>query len=267
MNDYHLHTSLCKHAEGKLQEYVDSAIEKGITEICFTDHIPLPDNFDIEHRMSFEELDSYFTQIDSCRVKNRGITILTGIEADYIEGYEDYLDDFISQYPFDMVIMSIHFLKKWKNNQWVFSYEYTDETIKSQYKDYFDAMVKGIKTGLFDIVGHFDLIKRLQHPVMATNSEDVERVLNAVLKTSMSIELNASGLRKFIKETYPSMDILGLAVDKKIPIVLSSDAHKPADVGYEFDDLFNQLFNFPTLQLASYRNRQATNRFLIPQYE
>ena len=55
MIDNHIHTKLCKHAEGDVFEYVEKAIAKGIKEIAFTDHIPLPENFDLAPRMQIKE--------------------------------------------------------------------------------------------------------------------------------------------------------------------------------------------------------------------
>jgi len=260
MHDYHIHTSLCKHAEGDINDYIESAMDKGITEICFTDHIPLPDGFDSEHRMSQKEFRIYLDKLETARLKYRQMTILTGIEADYIEGYENYLRDFLSNYTFDLVILSVHFIKKWTDKQWVFSYEYTDRTLMGQYKDYFDVLVKGIQTGLFDVVGHLDIIKRPNRPVLRSNSREVERVLNAVAKAGMCIELNTSGLRKHVKQLYPHMDIVEMAVEKGIPLVLASDAHRPDEVGDFFDDVLNELFQYPNLKLAQYRGRTYTTR-------
>ena len=253
-----MHTYLCKHAEGGVEDYVLSAIERGLKEICFTEHMPFEDGFDPEHRMDPSEMDFYINEIERCRQKYREITILTGIEADYMEGYEEYLEGFISRYDFDLVIMSVHYVQKWEGRSWVFSYEYTKDTLEEQYREYFNEMIRGIQTGLFDIVGHFDLVKRVRNPVLRTNYDDVMRALNAIKEADMALELNASGLRKFINETYPSMKILGMAVEMGIPVSISSDAHKPEHVGYSFDELFNQLFNFPGLQLVEYRQRRRT---------
>jgi len=71
----------------------------------------------------------------------------------------------------------------------------------------------------------------------------------------MSIEFNTSGLRKPINETYPSMEILKLAVKKGIPITMSSDSHRPEHVGYAFDYWLNRFFNIENLKLARYRDR------------
>ena len=263
MRDYHIHTSLCKHAEGTMDEYIETAIEKGITEICFADHIPFPDGFDAEHRMSLDELETYIEQINVVKRKYRkDITILIGIESDYMEGYEGYLENFFNSFPFDLVIMSIHFIKKWTDGQWVFNYEYTRRTLKQKYRDYFNTMLKGIKTGLFDIVGHFDLVKRPGFPVLNYSRKEVTEVLEAVRKAGMSIELNTSGIRRPINDLYPSLEILELIIEQKIPIVFSSDAHQPEYVGYCFDELLNHLFNYQGFQVGQYHRRQLISQKL-----
>jgi histidinol-phosphatase (PHP family) len=259
MRDYHIHTALCKHAEGEMEEYVEAAIAQGITEICFTDHMPLPNNFDIEHRMSFKEMETYLENIERCKEEYKEINILTGIEADYLEGEETFLENFLKQYDFDMVIGSVHFIKKWGDSGWVFSYEYTEDTVQQQYSDYFDCVLKCIQTGLFDVMGHLDIIKRLNNPVLKTNYSQVEEALEAIKSQNMSIELNTSGWRKFIEETYPAPEILDMVVEKEIPVILSSDAHKPEQVGFCFKGMMPQLYeNYPGMQLVYYRERKAT---------
>lgn len=258
MVDYHLHTSLCKHAMGTIEEYVVSALQKGIGEICFSDHIPLADGFDAKHRMKFKELEFYLKQVDRIKGKYTDISVLTGIEADYLEGYESYLDDILNRYPFDLVILSIHFIKKWLPGYWVFDFDFPNKSIKQVYADYFECLLKGINTGFFDIVGHLDLIKQPGKPVLKSNSTDLENVLKAILNKNMSIELNTSGLRKSINELYPSLDIVKLAISKGIPLTLGSDAHSPDQVGFYFTELWNTLSTFPGIKWASYQKRRMT---------
>lgn len=266
MNDYHLHTKLCKHAFGEMYEYIESAIEKGIKEICFTDHIPLPDGFDSKHRMQLEDMDVYLNGIESCKKKYKEISILAGIEADYIEGYEGYLESFISKYPFDLVIMSVHFVKQWPQGQWVFSYNLPDKSITQIYNDYFEAVLKGINTGFFDIVGHLDLIKKSNCPVLKTNSNNIDKIINEIFDRGMSIEVNTSGLHKPINEIYPSFDILKKVIKKGIPISLASDSHSPEHVGYKFNEVIGSLFDFEGVKLASYKKRDLTSYLLTQEY-
>ena len=159
MIDYHNHTKLCKHADGEIDQYVEHAISIGISEIAFTDHMPLPDNFDIEHRMSEKEMDIYIEWINQVKLKYPEIKILFGIEVDYYEGFEKYTEQFLNNYDFDLVIMSVHFLKKWPEGNWVFNYDFPQKTFDDIYKEYLQTIIKGIKTGLFDVVGHLDLVK------------------------------------------------------------------------------------------------------------
>jgi histidinol-phosphatase (PHP family) len=256
MRDYHIHTSLCKHAAGEMFEYVESAIEKGIKEICFTDHIPFPGGFDKEHRMGMEEVDGYVEQVEKLKQKYPEIKILTGIEADYIERYEEFLGKFLSQYPFDLVIMSIHFVGNWPPGQWVFGYHFPDKSIIEIYHDYFDSLIQGIKTGLFDVVAHLDLIKKMNTPVLSTNPRDMDEILNQVSRMNMSIEVNTSGLRRAIAETYPSLEVVGKAAQKGIPVTLASDAHLPEQVGFHFLEILGKLSCFRGLKLARYRERK-----------
>ena len=242
-----------------MEDYVRAAIENGIIEMCFTDHIPLPNGMDPEHRMKMEEVEPYLERIAILNRKFREITILAGIEVDYIEGFEPFYKEFFSTFNFDIAIMAVHFIKEWKGEQWVFNYEYSPETIPGQYKDYFNAVYKGVKTGLFDVLGHFDLIKRPGFPVMRYSRKDIDRILDEVKKKGMSIELNTSGLRKPIGDTYPSMNILYEAVDRGIPITMASDAHRPEHVGYLFDQWLNRLFGIEGLKLAQYRYRKCVS--------
>lgn len=251
-----------------MEEFVESAVEQGIAEICFADHIPFPDGFDEEHRMSLEDMETYMDQINVLKRKYREISILIGIEVDYIEGYEAYYEKFLSCFPFDLVIMSVHFIRKWPGSQWVFDYEYTRQTVKQRYRDYFNAMIKGIKTGLFDVVGHLDIVKRPGFTPLKNSGKEVKELLDTISKAGMSIELNTSGIRRPINDVYPSLEILEMALEKKIPVVLSSDAHKPEHVGYCFDELLNHLFNYSGFYVAQYSRRQlVTHKLAQPDDE
>lgn len=257
MRDYHVHTPFCRHAHGEMSDYIESAIEKGIVEICFTDHIPLPNGFDSAHRMAIEDMNSYLEEIMRLRDMYSEISILVGIEADYIEGYERYLEEFFSRYPFDLVIMAIHFIKGWPRNSWVFSYSYNDETLPKKYHQYFDAMSKGINTGLFDVVGHLDLIKRPHLQVLESNADDIEKVLDCVHKQDMSVEINTSGLRKSIGETYPGFDIIEKISARGIPMIIGSDSHTPHQIGAKFYDVLKQVSKFKGFKLARYNQRKV----------
>lgn len=258
MWDYHVHTSLCLHAVGTVEQYVEAAISRGIREICFTDHMPMPEERYSYNRMGMTEIDRYMKDIEAARTRHPEISILTGIEAEYIEGYEGFLENWLGRYPFDLVTMSIHYIAHWPEGEWVFGYHFPDKTAPQIYREYFQAMVSGVRSGLFDVVSHLDLIKRKDQPVMETNADDIEAVLEAVKQQKMGVEINTSGARKPIGEIYPSPGILPEIINRGIPLTLGSDAHKPAHVGHRFAETAAMLAAYEKVTLARFRRRRMS---------
>jgi len=258
MIDYHIHTRLCKHAEGEIRSYVEQAIKLGLKEIAFTDHIPLPNNFDIAHRMSFEELDIYAEWVRQMQSQYQEITIRFGIEADYYKGMEEYVEKILVSYDFDIVIMSIHFLHHWPEGNWVFNYNFPDKTQTEIYSDYINTLIQGVKTGLFDIVGHSDIIKSPGQSFISTIPNEVEKLLNSIVSQNMAIEINSSGYRKSANESYPGYDWLGMIKNKNVPLTIGSDAHAPNQVGLRFKEVYDRLRLEKIRTLSRYDKRKRT---------
>ncbi len=233
--DFHIHTKRCKHASGEPQEYVEQAIRMGLKEIAFTDHIPLPHGFDRAHRMDPDELDDYVNDVLTLQKQYSEIVIHLGIEADFIDGFEPFLKKTLSAYPFEIKILSVHFLAHWPQGNWVFQYNFPGKPIKEIYAEYLQAVKRGIETGLFNVVGHLDLIKRPNMPLLKHNEREVREVLAAARENGMAIEINTSGLRKKIGEPYPDFSFLPLIAEYGLPVTLGSDAHAPQQVGFSFD--------------------------------
>lgn len=262
--DYHLHTARCKHATGSMEEYVRQALRLGLTEIAFTDHIPLPDKYDLAHRMAEHELDDYVEDVERLQKDFPQIKIKLGIEADFIDGMENFLEDILRQHPFDLVIMSVHFIRNWPQGNWVFNYDFPDKTITEIYDEYLDALLRGVQTGLFDIVGHLDLIKSPAQHLLEKNGEKVEHILDEVHRHSMAVEINSSGWRKEINQPYPAESIWPLLLEREIPLTIGSDAHAPEQVGFAFERLEKTLQRFKRIPLAAYQKRKMTvNEILL----
>ncbi len=251
--DYHIHTARCKHASGTMEEYVQKAVETGLEEIAFTDHIPLPSQFDIEHRMQPDEIDAYLKEIERLQEAYPQIKILRGIEADFYDGFEAYLSEFLQQYAFDLVIMSVHFIKNWPEDNWAFSYSFVDKSLTEIYNDYLEALLRGIRTGLFNIIGHLDLVKSVSQPLLQENTALVKQLLLEAKKQNMAIEINSSGLRREIKEPYPAFSFLPLITETGLPLTLGSDAHEPQHVGFAFSEIEARLSAFPKIKMARFR--------------
>ncbi len=259
MHDYHMHSHWCRHASGAVEEYVRAALERGIDEVCFTPHIPLPGYrpglFDGRLRMDVAEFDAYEEELSRARAAFPSATILSGIEADYVRGWEGVVEKFLAAHRFDLVLMSVHDVAQWPDGCWVFDLP-TDRSMEQVYADYFRAVKEGIATGLYDCVAHLDLIKQPGLPVLGPCREQLEEILEACRDSGMSLEVNTSGLRKPIAEYYPEPGLAAMAARRGVRLTPGSDAHAPGQVGLGFDTVFAPEGPLAPL-LVRYRGRRA----------
>ena len=107
--DYHFHTNLCKHAKGELRDFAHFAETKGIPEICCTDHAPNPHGYDPKHRMELKQFPLYKAAFNELK-NNESPEFLFGIEADYYNGCEAFLTNWLiqEQFRFRFRICSLH---------------------------------------------------------------------------------------------------------------------------------------------------------------
>lgn len=230
--DLHNHTIRCNHAVGTIDEYINRAIELGIDTYGFSEHAPM--NFDTHYRLGFEEMDAYVQDVLVAKEKYQGkIEILLGYEVDYLP---TYMDKRVLKSDVDYLIGSVHFIDKWgfDNPEFIGGYEKRD--IDTIWQEYFDAIEAMAQTGYFDIVGHFDLIKVFKFMPNKDIRLIANNALKAIKKSGMVLELNSAGLRKPIKEIYPSEMLLTVAYELDIPITFSSDAHSVEQVGFKYEE-------------------------------
>ncbi len=235
--DYHMHTPLCGHAVGEPHEYVEQALRVGLSEVGFSDHAPLVSHEDARYTMNHRQLPLYHEMMQRVRARYPGFTVKVGIEADFIPGFEEKTRALLSGYPYDFVIGSIHFIDRWAFDDPDPSQQvkWKDKDIDSVYRDYYALLRQSAASGLFDIIGHVDLVKKFGHRAAADMSAEVEETARVFKKSGVTVEINTSGLRKPVKEIYPSLDVLTLYRKGGVPITFSSDSHDPNDVGRDYD--------------------------------
>jgi len=233
--DLHNHTTLCNHAEGSMQDYINKAIANGTKYFGFSDHAPM--NFDKKYRMDFSQMQTYAQKIKALQEQYKDkITILYGYEVDFLDGY---MDDRVLKANVDHLIGSVHFLNGWGFDNPEFIGHYKSKDIDKIWKDYFDAIIQMVKSGNFDIVGHIDLIKVFNFLPKFDVKSLVQNAIKEIKKANIVVELNSAGLRKPCKEIYPSPAIMELLSEYDIPITFSSDAHKVEEVGFKSKELID----------------------------
>lgn len=231
--DLHNHTTLCNHASGTMEEYIQKAIELGIAVYGFSEHAPMK-NFEDGYRLLLCDKEHYETSVSLLQEKYHDkIKILLGYEVDFLEG--DYILEQIRDTKVDYLIGSVHYLDKWGFDNPEYIGEYEKKDIDEIWTQYFDAIEKMAQSNLFQIVGHLDLIKVFGFLPKKSFSHYASKALEAIKQSNMAVEINAAGLRKPIKEQYPSKELLELCFTLDIPITFSSDAHSVDQVGFGYE--------------------------------
>ena len=251
--DYHIHCKYSDDSEEDLEKIIETAINKGIGEICFTDHVDYGIKLDKD---VFEKIDenakkdwikkigridlnvdypNYFKEIEELREKYKDkITIRQGLEfgmqVHTIKDFQKLFDKYKEK--FDFVILSCHQVndKEFWTNEFQkgksideYNAEYYEEIyrVMSRYSDY-------------SILGHLDHIQRYNETIypFEKSREIIVKILKKVIEDNKGIEVNTSSFRYELKELTPERDILKLyhELGGKI-ITIGSDAHKAENVG------------------------------------
>ncbi|GBF72338.1 histidinol-phosphatase [Paenibacillus sp. 598K] len=259
--DYHTHHARCGHAVGTLEEYVKRGIEIGLDQLGLSDHMPLlhvdPATYYPEMAMPMAELAGYVEECFELQAKYRGqIDIRVGLEGDYIEGWEEQIETIVTSYPWDYVIGSVHFLGEWDITDFRQTAGWEGRDRLQVYEQYYDAVQKAAATGLYDYIGHIDVIKRFGYKPDEDVTALERAALDCVKRHDLAIELNVSGLRTPCAEMFPSRHMLAYAREIGLPLTLGSDAHQPERLGQYLDEGRQLLRELGFAELATFRERR-----------
>ncbi|SCN21510.1 Histidinol-phosphatase [Clostridium sp. N3C] len=257
LKDGHIHSPYCPHGtDDSFDLYVNRALEIGLKEISFMEHMPLPGNFMDSAFLSEcspteEVIEEYFKELDFIKNKYKDkIKINIGLEVDYVEGYEKKITKLLDKYGsfLEDSILSVHFLKVEDEYLAVdFSSEEFGRMVEKLggvdkvYSKYYETLLKSIKADLGTFkpkrIGHPTLVRKfnLDFPLEYRNIDLIEEIVNEIKARDYEIDYNTAGLRKNrCGETYPSGVFLDLAKQYDIRMVYGSDSHSASDVGKDF---------------------------------
>ncbi len=258
MIDYHLHTSRCCHAEGTMEEYLAEALKAGLVEVGFADHFPLGLlNYEprVQVTMHSSELEEYIEQVERLKNSFPGLKIKLGIEVDYLPGTEEMLEGLLKKYPFDYAIGSIHFMGDWDFTHPVYADTYRERDIDELYKVYFELVAGICRSGLFDIIGHIDVIKKFGYRPAADLDSLWIKTADILKSTDTCFELNTAGKDAPVGDFYPDRRLLEICKGKGVPVTLGSDAHSPGQVGRYFTEAIDLLRAVGYKELAVFCRR------------
>lgn len=241
LTDYHNHLERGTLTLGYLKQFTEEAKKKGIEHFGISEHAyhfyqtaDILRNSWVDERR-FYDMDDYVRLFHEAWRDD--IDVKMSIEMDYTPGKHKEMEKFIKSYDFDYVIGSVHWIDDFGIDLAEYRHEWDKRDVFDVYRRYFDQIVTLAESNLFDIIGHLDLVKIFNHVPNDENFllEQYDRAATALAASKTCVEISTAGLRKPTGKLYPEKKLLQMCFDKKIPIVLSSDAHIPEHVGADFD--------------------------------
>lgn len=256
--DGHIHSPYCPHgSEDTFDMYVKKALENGLHEMSFTEHLPFPCYFIEDKNLldacspTKEKMRLYFNDLKKVKEKYKDkIKINSGCEIDFLDGLEEKTTEVINEFgtELDDGLISVHFIRindKFCDIDGRNGFKRAVEalgSVEKVYDKYYETMIKAVKSDLGKYkpkrMSHPNLIRVFNklYPIAYNNTELLEKLANTIKDNGYEVDVNTSGLRKeFCKEIYVDGILKDLVKKYNIKQVFGSDSHRAEDVGADFN--------------------------------
>ncbi|MBR5590294.1 MAG: histidinol-phosphatase [Anaerotignum sp.] len=240
----HTHTTYCDGKES-VESMIQAAIAKDFVRLGFSGHVFndfRPEDQDI-WCMSPERTQKYIEEVRMMAEKYKEkIEILCGIEQDFCSN--------VSTDGFDYVIGSVHYAEK--DGQY-YCVDESPEVLEKAIREGFGGDVYALTKRFFEMeaevvqktnatfIGHFDLVTKFNEgnrffdPMDKRYRHAALEAMDALIETGRPFEINTGGMyRGFRTEAYPSIQLLKDLKERGGSILLSSDSHDGASIGFQF---------------------------------
>jgi len=276
LTDYHLHlrpddlsATVAEHfTKANAQRYREAASALGIAELGVSEHVyRFQQALDVWQHPYWREnarddLDEY------CAFVREHTDLRLGIEADFVPGREEQMAELLAARDFDYVIGAVHFLREEgavdMDDYSVWDSGHSAEEI---WRRYFQTIGDAAASGLFDILAHPDLVKmwgRARPLPQGDLRSCYELAMDGIARSGIAVEVSTAGLRKPARELYPAPAFLEMCLQAGAPVALSSDAHRPEDVGSGYGQALELLAQLGVSELCVFEGRKRRLQAIAP---
>jgi histidinol-phosphatase (PHP family) len=267
LTDYHVHlrtderenTAERFFTAANAERYREVATERGIAELGVAEHIyRFAAAMEIwQHpfwrQYAHDDLDDY------CGFVREETDLRLGIEMDFIPGREDRIANVLDGRDWDYVVGSVHFLRDHSLDTEDYSVWGAGESAERVWGRYFETVAASALSGLYDIIGHPDLVKVWGSAAPMPDRDPryfYEPAVEAFAEAGVAVELSTAGWRKPVGEQYPAVPFLEMLIDAGCPLALSSDAHTPAQLGHEYERAVELLQSLGVAEITVFERRR-----------
>ena len=216
--NYHTHTPRCGHASGTEREYIERALEKGLSALGFSDHAPyfFEDGHYSNFRMYPDQAAEYVQTVQGLAEEYKGkIDVLAGFEIEYYPKLFHRTASFLAETGCDYFILGQHFL----GSEEVHCFQPTTDP---QLLDSFVSHeIEAMETGMFAYIAHSDVFFFVGDE--RVYEKQSLRLCEAAKKLNVPLEINILGLRE--GRQYPHESFFKIAAAVGNEVVIGCDAH------------------------------------------
>lgn len=241
-----------------VDRYLEAAETAGISELGVSEHIHrFTEALEIwDHPFwrenARDDLDAYCEFVASTPLR-------LGIEMDHVPGREDRTANLLDAHEFDYVVGSVHFVRDGAVDWDVWDVWERISDPDRVWQLYFETLAEAVRTGLYDILAHPDLVKVWGAGRPAPRRDPrfhYEPVIEAIAEVGIAVEVSTAGWRKPVGELYPSDAFAAMCIDAEASFSLSSDAHVPEQIGHEYERAVETMRGWGVEEVAVFERRQ-----------
>lgn len=255
MFDFHMHSTVSYDGRHSPEQMAQAAVDAGLREICFTDHIDYVPTDAVQTMVyALEDYNAAYAGL-----RKDDLTIRQGMEFGMLPDNQPLFESCLAQRPYDFVLGSIHFTQ---GEDVYFTPYWQGKTVEQAERQFLEETLVCVQNhDGFDVLAHLTYISKARahiarRPVpYEAYRELIDEILRTLVQKGKGLELNTSGVDRcgvFLPEAvyFRRFKELGGQI-----VTVGSDAHSYDRVGQytrEACDMLREIFGY----VCTYKNRE-----------